>query len=140
MNRRTTRQVAKQIAHQLQQNNGGVVYLHGDMGAGKTTLVGAIVKILCPSAIPSSPTFTLINQYADNIYHADLYRLWENAGADRADMAVQVMQSTGIADLCVDGNYVFIEWPEGLQFGQAHNIIDITIKVKENGDREFIVA
>ena len=140
MNRRMTRQVAQQIAHQLQQSNGGVVYLHGGMGAGKTTLVGEIVKILCPSAIPSSPTFTLINQYTENIYHADLYRLWENGGADNADMAAQVMESTGIADLCVDGNYVFIEWPEGLKFGAARNIIDITIKVKENGDREFVIA
>ena len=140
MNRRVTQQVAKQIAHQLQQSNGGVVYLHGGMGAGKTTLVGIIVKILCPTAIPSSPTFTLINQYAENIYHADLYRLWENSGAENSDMEAQIMESTGIADLCVDGNYVFIEWPENLKFGVARNIIDVTIKVKENGDREFVIA
>lgn len=140
MNRRATRQVAKQIARQMQASNGGVVYLHGGMGAGKTTLVGEIVKILCPTANPCSPTFTLINQYAENIYHADLYRLWENGAGDQADMAEQIMASTGIADLCVDGNFVFIEWPEGLKFGAARNIIEVTIQVKENGDREFIIA
>ena len=139
MNRRKTQQVAKQIARQLQQSNGGVVYLHGGMGAGKTTLVGAIVKILCPTAMTSSPTFTIINQYAENIYHADLYRLWENGGADNANTVAQMMESTGIADLCVDGNFVFIEWPEDLKFGAARNIIDVTIQVNENVDREFII-
>lgn len=140
MNRRVTQQVAKQIAHQLQQSNGGIVYLHGDMGAGKTTLVSAIVKILCPGAIPSSPTFTIINQYAENIYHADLYRLWENVETKNPELVNQIMESTGLADLCVDGNYVFIEWPEDLKFGAARNIMNVTIQVKENGDREFIIA
>ncbi|MBQ2259359.1 MAG: hypothetical protein II339_03750, partial [Spirochaetales bacterium] len=40
----------------MQQNNGGVVLLSGAMGAGKTTLVGEIVRILCPTALPASPT------------------------------------------------------------------------------------
>jgi len=130
-----TKKVAQQIAHQLQINHGGVVYLHGGMGAGKTTLVREIVHILCPSAITSSPTFTLVNQYAENIYHADLYRLWE----DHADLE-QIAESTGLVDLCVDGNYVFIEWPEGLKFGNAHYQITVTIEVKEDGNREFVIA
>ncbi|MCM1404415.1 MAG: tRNA (adenosine(37)-N6)-threonylcarbamoyltransferase complex ATPase subunit type 1 TsaE [Prevotella sp.] len=138
MNLRTTRTIARQIAHRLQQNNGGVVLLHGPMGAGKTTLVGAVVRLLCPHATPSSPTYTLINQYADNIFHADLYRLWESgAPASTAKSQNQILASTGLADLCVDGNYVFIEWPHGLQFPQA---LHVTINIKEDGNREFIIA
>lgn len=133
MNRRTTHTIARQIAKRLQQNNGGVVLLHGNMGAGKTTLVGEIVRFLCPTALASSPTYTLINQYTDEIYHADLYRLWENQPNDMQN----VLESTGLLDLCVPGNYVFIEWPNGLQLPGA---IEITINVKEDGNREFIIA
>jgi len=132
MNLNATRKTAQQIAHRLQQNNGGVVLLSGAMGAGKTTLVGEIVRILCPTALPASPTFTMINQYADNIFHADLYRLWENEN----QTLESAMQSIGLEDLMVDGNYVFVEWPNEMIMPNA---IKVTIQVKENGNREFIV-
>jgi len=132
MNLNATRKVAQQIAHRLQQNNGGVVLLFGAMGAGKTTLVGEIVRILCPTALPASPTYTIINQYADNIFHADLYRLWENEN----QTLESAMQSIGLEDLMVDGNYVFVEWPNEMIIPNA---IKVTIQVKENGNREFIV-
>ena len=132
MNLNATRKTAQQIAHRLQQNNGGVVLLFGAMGAGKTTLVGEIVRILCPTALPASPTYTIINQYADNIFHADLYRLWENEN----QTLESAMQSIGLEDLMVDGNYVFVEWPNEMIMPNA---IKVTIQVKENGNREFIV-
>lgn len=132
MNLNATRKTAQQIAHRLQQNNGGVVLLSGAMGAGKTTLVGEIVRILCPTALPASPTYTIINQYADNIFHADLYRLWENENQTLEN----AMQSIGLEDLMVAGNYVFIEWPNQMIIPNA---IKVTIQVKENGNREFII-
>ncbi len=132
MNLNATRKTAQQIAHRLQQNNGGVVLLSGAMGAGKTTLVGEIVRILCPTALPASPTYTIINQYADNIFHADLYRLWENEN----QTLESAMQSIGLEDLMVAGNYVFIEWPNEMIIPNA---IKVTIQVKENGNREFII-
>ena len=132
MNLSVTRKAAQQIVHRLQQNDGGVVLLHGAMGAGKTTLVSEIVRILCPTAIPCSPTYTIINQYADNIFHADLYRLWENENQTWEN----IMQSIGLEDLMVAGNYVFIEWPNEMKIAGA---IKVTIKVKENGTREIII-
>ena len=138
MNLRATQKLARQIAHQLKQHNGGVVFLSGPMGAGKTTLVGAIVRVLCPTATPSSPTFTVINQYADNIFHADLYRLWQtdtDAPVDTQQIN-QILESTGLLDLCVAGNYVFIEWPHNFDLPNA---MHIRIEVKENGNREFII-
>ena len=132
MNLSVTRKAAQQIVHRLQQNDGGVVLLHGTMGAGKTTLVGEIVRILCPTAIPCSPTYTIINQYADNIFHADLYRLWENENQTWEN----IMQSIGLEDLMVAGNYVFIEWPNEMKIAGA---IKVIIKVKENGTREIII-
>lgn len=132
MNLSVTRKAAQQIVHRLQQNDGGVVLLHGAMGAGKTTLVGEIVRILCPTAIPCSPTYTIINQYTDNIFHADLYRLWENENQTWEN----IMQSIGLEDLMVAGNYVFIEWPNEMKIAGA---IKVIIKVKENGAREIII-
>ena len=130
MNLRTMQAFARQIAHQLQKNNGGIVLLSGPMGAGKTTLVGEIVRIICPHALTSSPTYTVINQYAENIYHADLYRLCEDGNCDLN----QVLDSIGLLDLCVAGNYVFVEWPNGLAFPDA---MHVNITVKEDGNREF---
>lgn len=141
MNLQATRRLARQIAHRLQKNNGGVVLLHGVMGAGKTTLVGEIVKILSPDAMPASPTYTMINQYAEKIFHADLYRLWERDGQAldlTADEVRQAAESIGLFDLCVPGNYVFIEWGKDLQFTGVDQM-EITIQVKEDGKREFII-
>ena len=133
-NYRTTKTFARQIAHRLQQNNGGVVLLEAPMGAGKTTLVGEIVKILAPDAHPCSPTFTIINQYSEHIYHVDLYRLMETC-ATAADFN-RAVESIGLWDLIGVGNFVFIEWPQGLSF---QNAVRVQIKVREDGNREFII-
>lgn len=138
MNHRTTKVFARQLVHQLQQSNGGIVLLSGPLGAGKTTLVGEMVHLLCPQAKPSSPTYTVINQYAENIFHADLYRLWEDdTNMANESQINQVLESIGLLDLCVPGNYVFIEWPNNLKLPGA---IQVTINIKENRDREFIIA
>ena len=134
MNLRVTQRLAHQIAHRLQQSNGGVVLLNGDLGAGKTTLVAAIVRELDPTAMPSSPSYTLINQYSDQIFHADLYRL--RTPGQTAAAFHQAVANVGLWDLVTAGNYVFIEWAGDLAIPNA---IHITIQVKENGDREFIV-
>ena len=51
----------------------GVVILKGDLAAGKTTLVKAVVKALGSSDEVTSPTFSLQQVYENNIYHYDLY-------------------------------------------------------------------
>jgi len=51
----------------------GVVILKGDLAAGKTTLVKAVVKALGGSDEVTSPTFSLQQVYDNNIYHYDLY-------------------------------------------------------------------
>lgn len=100
--------------------------MRGEMGAGKTTLVAEVVKLLDPAARPCSPTFAIINQYNEHLYHADLYRL----------RGPEQIADTGLGDLCVPGNYVFIEWPGELAFSNA---MTVTITVQEDGTREFII-
>ena len=59
-------------------SGGSTILLAGELGAGKTTLVGGIGKSLGIREPIVSPTFTLINEYPEGrspLYHLDLYRL-----------------------------------------------------------------
>ena len=79
---------------------------HGEMGAGKTTLISAICKELGVTKSLSSPTFSIINEYlttsGETIYHIDLYRLKDEKEAIAA----------GVEDCIYSDNYCFVEWPE----------------------------
>lgn len=79
---------------------------HGEMGAGKTTFIKAICKQLGVSEVMSSPTFSIVNEYAtetgDTIFHFDFYRLEVEAEAYEA----------GLHEYFDSGKYCFVEWPE----------------------------
>ena len=83
-----------------------VFAFHGEMGAGKTTFITTVCKLLGVTAVVSSPTFSIINEYKTNegtsIYHLDLYRLKDE---EEAIMA-------GVEDCFYSGHYCFTEWPE----------------------------
>ena len=67
--------LGEQIARELPSK--AVVLLIGNLGAGKTTLAKGIAQGLGAVAADevSSPTFTLIHEYGERVYHIDLYRL-----------------------------------------------------------------
>lgn len=50
-----------------------IIFLHGKIGSGKTTLVQSIAKLLNVKDNVTSPTFSLLNVYDDKIYHYDMY-------------------------------------------------------------------
>lgn len=86
-----------------------VIALHGNMGAGKTTLINALCEHLGVTGGVSSPTFSIINEYPltlnntdDSVYHIDLYRLKNEEEAIRA----------GVEDCIYSDSYCFVEWPE----------------------------
>ena len=79
--------------------------LHGDLGAGKTTLVGGALQALGLASHARSPTYTLLEPYEAehlNVYHLDLYRLG----------AASELEMLGVRDLLNSGALLFIEWPE----------------------------
>ena len=82
-----------------------VIAIRGELGAGKTTLVGGLLNSLGLAGPARSPTYTLIEPYElgnRHIYHLDLYRL-----VDPAEV-----EALGVRDLLADDAVLLIEWPE----------------------------
>lgn len=83
-----------------------VYALHGDLGAGKTTLIKGFCTALGVADQTSSPSFAIVNEYrganGEPVYHFDLYRL-KDAGE---------LESIGFTEYVDSGHYCFIEWPE----------------------------
>lgn len=91
------------------------VHLHGDLGAGKTTLVRGLVRALGGRGAVRSPTYSLLETYALapwEVLHLDLYRL-----AGPAEL-----QALGLADYDRPGALWLIEWPERLSAGPAADL------------------
>ena len=79
---------------------------YGEMGAGKTTLIKEFCKQLSVIDSISSPTFSIVNEYAtaneSKVYHFDFYRIKNEAEAF----------DIGVEEYFYSGQYCFIEWPE----------------------------
>lgn len=56
-------------------DNNAIIFLRGDLAAGKTTLTTQIVKQKGIESTATSPTFSLQNCYSDELFHYDLYRI-----------------------------------------------------------------
>jgi len=111
---------------------GSVVLLYGDLGAGKTAFVRGMARGV--GALPdevSSPTFTLVQEYAGTsltLYHVDLYRL------DSAEV-----DDLGLDDLVDSRGIVAIEWAERWR-GRPRRAIDVQLEESGEGRRRIRVA
>lgn len=107
--------------------------LKGDLGAGKTTLVQAFLKVLNSKDRVTSPTFSIIQEYLaadDPVYHMDLYRL------ESLEEAI----ATGIEDYLYSDAYCFIEWPSLLgPLLDEFNYVLLELKITDDTSRSLVV-
>ena len=114
--------IASSLAAPL--GTGGVVHLHGSLGAGKTTFARALLRAMGVGERIKSPTYTLIETYtlADlSVHHLDLYRI---AAADE-------LEWLGLRDLASGPQLWLIEWPE--RVGDAIPAPDLIVDLTHAG-------
>lgn len=110
----------------LKIRTGDLVALHGDLGAGKTTLARALIRAVLAddTADVPSPTFSLLQTYAAsrlNLAHLDLYRLGGND--DLAEL--------GLDELSIHAA-VLVEWPERAVWPSYDGRLDVALRESGN--------
>lgn len=127
----TIADAASEFIKQMGDNT--VFAFHGEMGAGKTTLIKAICEKLGVDDVINSPTFAIINEYRSDsgelIYHFDFYRI--NKEEEAFDF--------GYEDYFFSGSLCFIEWPERIESLLPHDTVHVTVKEIEGGQRQVII-
>ena len=103
---------------------------HGSMGAGKTTFTKALCDCLGVCDTVNSPTFAIVNEYADTVgdvvaYHFDFYRL--KSVAEAIDM--------GAEDYFYSGAYCFLEWPELVEDLLPEDTLHVSLTEQADGTR-----
>ncbi len=106
-----------------------IIFFEADMGAGKTTLINEICCVLQVQDVVSSPTFSIINEYAlqkgDILYHMDLYRL----------KSYEECVQAGVDDALQSGRLCLVEWPQLVEPYYSSEAMHIHIKVAGNEQR-----
>ena len=103
-----------------------VIFLKGDLAAGKTTLVKAIAAAKGIEGEVTSPTFSLQHKYGEDLYHYDLYRIDEDT-----------LMQTGLIEAFEAPGWHLVEWgSERLKaFLESVGYNIVTIEIEPSGDR-----
>lgn len=107
---------------------GLTIFLHGDLGAGKTTLVRGVLRGLGFEGRVKSPTYTLVESYTVSslyLYHFDLYRFKHE----------QEWLDAGFNELFGDTTICFVEWPERAMNLLPSAEVEIFLSVEGDGRR-----
>jgi tRNA threonylcarbamoyladenosine biosynthesis protein TsaE len=111
-----------------------VFAFYGKMGAGKTTFIKAICEALGVKDVVTSPTFALVNEYADAegqpVYHFDFYRIKN----------LREAYDMGCEEYFYSGYPCFIEWPELVEELLPDDTVRVNIEVLEDESRNVTLS
>lgn len=114
----------------LRQTEGVSVYaFYGSMGAGKTTFISAVCRVLGVEDEVASPTFTIVNEYLTGdgrpVYHFDFYRI------EKISEALDI----GYEEYMDSGELCFMEWPEKIEPILPDDALKVCISENADGSR-----
>lgn len=113
---------------------GRVYAFFGSMGAGKTTFISELCRLLGADEEASSPTFSIANEYETQawgkVYHLDCYRLKDEEDA----------LETGVEEYFNSGCACFVEWPEKIEGLLPEDTVTVEIEVSPDGSRVLTAA
>lgn len=116
-------EAAKSFAKLLNSHN--IFAFYGDMGAGKTTFINALLLEMDIKEHTSSPTFSIVNEYKSEqygtIYHFDFYRIEDESEA----------LDIGLEDMIYGKEICLMEWPSKIENLLPENTVIINISVEE---------
>lgn len=106
---------------------------YGEMGAGKTTLIKAICRVLQVTDVTSSPSFGLIYEYrtrgSDSVFHFDFYRIED----------LEEAYDIGFEEYIDSGQYCFIEWPDIVASVLPPETVNVNLRIAGNNERTMEV-
>jgi tRNA threonylcarbamoyladenosine biosynthesis protein TsaE len=126
-----TRRVGMRLGSLL--HPGDLLALHGDLGAGKTTLVQGIAQGWGSADSVSSPTFVLVNIYRKTdgarLHHMDAYRIQSALEAEELDL-----------DEMLDSGVLIVEWAERIQAALPKECLIIELSWADDEQRKMVFA
>ena len=123
---------ARKFVDEMGENR--VFAFYGKMGAGKTTFIKAICEAMGVKDVVASPTFAIVNEYADAegqpVYHFYFYRIKN----------LREAYDIGCEEYFYSGYPCFIEWPEMVEELLPEDVVSVRIEVSENEERTVFVG
>ena len=126
-----TRRLGMRLGTLLKTGQG--VYLSGELGSGKTTLVQGIAQGWGSIDYVTSPTFVLINEYrrpdGQTLYHLDAYRLENATEGEELDL-----------ELMLERGSLVVEWPENVRTVLPVNALTIAMHWMADEHRGLVIS
>lgn len=123
-------EAAEEFAKVVSENR--IVAFYGSMGAGKTTFITALCKVLGVDDVVNSPTFTIVNEYRTHdglsVYHFDFYRIKK----------LEEVMDLGFDEYVYGDGICLMEWPENIEEILPDETLKVKIEVGEDESRTLL--